>query len=170
MPDEQQTATITATKPRGPYAKPTERLTAAAALIAAGMRPEQAAVQLGYSPKSINGITQRIKDKGLDRFLTEKRVKTATTVIDTFMQGKPVGRKVKRDAKGRVQTDEVGKPIVLEPGIYPKDSTVKDCAMSVLDRQYPKQSDSTPNSVSFTKIDLTVYSNNPGPQVLDITE
>lgn len=154
--------TKTCTRPKA-YAKPTERLTAAAALIAAGIPPEQAAIQLGYSPKSINGITQRIKDKGLSQFLTEKRVKTATGVIDTFMKGKPIGRKLKTE-NGKVVKDEVGNPIVLEPGIFPKDSTVKDCAMSVLDRQYPKREEQGNSSVSFTKIDVTIY-HSPNPPI-----
>jgi len=149
-------ATKVRTRPKS-YAKPTEKLTAVAALLGAGMQPGQALEHLGYSPKSINGITQRIKEKGLDKFLTEKRVKTATGVIDTFMQGKPVGRKYKRDEKGRVEKDEVGIPIVLEPGVFPKDTTVKDCAMSVIDRQYPKKEEQGSNNISFTKIDLTIY-------------
>ena len=137
------------------YAKPTERLAAAAALMAAGMTPEQAAVQLGYSPKSINGITQRIKEKGLDKFLTEKRVKTATGVVDTFMKGKPIGRKVEKQVVIE-DGQEVIKTIVLEPGVFPKDSTIKDCAMSVLDRAYPKQSEEKPAGISFTQVNISL--------------
>jgi len=148
---------------RKSYDKPTKRLQAAALLMEAGMEPEQAAIQVGYSPKSINGINQRIKEKGLDGFLTPKRVKTATKVVDTFMRGKPIGREVKKD--------EEGKTIVLEPGVYPKDSTVKDCAMAVLDRQYPKQQEQGPTSVSFTKIDLTIYQSiNPPIMVKSLPE
>jgi hypothetical protein len=149
---------MTATKPRRPtsYAKPTEKLTAAAALIAAGMTPVQAATHLGYSPKSANGITQRIKEKGLDKFLTERRVKTATGVIDTFMKGKPIGRKLKTE-NGKVVMDELGKPIVLEPGVFPKDSTVKDCAMAVLDRQFPKKvEEEGGNRINFTQINISL--------------
>jgi hypothetical protein len=141
--------TETITKQRKGYAKPTERLTAAAALIGAGMTPTQAAEQLGYSTKGVGDMVTRIKEKGLGHFLTEKRVKTATHVVDTFMKGKPIGRKIEQDGEGKL--------IVIEPGIYPKDSTIKDCAMSVLDRQYPKQADAGQINVSFTKIDLTIY-------------
>jgi hypothetical protein len=148
--------TETITKQRKGYAKPTERLTAAAALIGAGMEPKQAAATLGYSQKSLNGIKERIKEKGLDGFLTPKRVRKAVTVIDTFMQGKPVGRKVEEQIE-TVNGEEVRKTIILEPGVYPKDSTVKDCAMSVLDRAYPKQQEQGTTNISFTKIDLTVY-------------
>lgn len=151
--------TETAAKPaKRQYAKPTERLEAAALLIGAGMPVAQAAKQLGYSETGTQKLKERIKEKGLDRFLTEKRVKTATKVVDTFMKGQPVGREYKRDKAGRIEKDEVGNPVVLEPGIYPKDSTIKDCAMSVLDREYPKKVEGGGgDTITFTKIDLSVY-------------
>jgi hypothetical protein len=155
-------------KPRKSYAKPTERLTAVAALMSAGMEPEQAAIQVGYSPKSINGINQRIKEKGLDNFLTEKRVKSATKVVDTFMQGKPIGRKTKEEI---VVEDgkEVRKLVVVEPGVYPKDSTIKSCADSVLDRAYPKQQEQGSTHISFTKVDISIIRNeNPPVEVKEI--
>jgi DNA-binding CsgD family transcriptional regulator len=165
MANEPEGEGVAAKRPRTrptSYAKPTERLMAAAALIGAGMRPEDAAVQLGYSPKSVNGIGQRIKEKGLDKFLTEKRVKTATQVVDTFMRGKPIGRKTKEEI---VVEDgkEVRKTVVLEPGVFPKDSTVKDCAMSVLDRAYPKQSEEKPTGVSFTQVNISLCTINNDP-------
>lgn len=172
-----QTATIeegerkpeTATKRRNipkEYAKPTERLMAAAALIGAGMTAEQAAIQLGYSPKSINGINQRIKEKGLDKFITEKRVKTATGVIDKFMKGQPVGRKTEIQVVVE-DGEEVRKTIILEPGISPKDSTIKDCAMSVLDRAFPKQQDEGgKGNISFTQVNISLASTVPDPAAI----
>jgi hypothetical protein len=64
------------------------------------------------------------------------------------MQGKPIGRKTGKD--------ETGNAIVLEPGILPKDSTIKDCAMSVLDRAYPKAQETSTQHISFTQINLGV--------------
>ena len=136
-------------KPIKEYAKPKERLIAAAALIDAGMTPKEAAKQLGYAEKYVPGMVQRIRNKGISEFVTEKRLKSAKNVIDTFMQGKPIGVKREKDEEGRM--------VVVAPGISPKDSTIKDCAMSVLDRAYPKKEEFGSTSVSFTKIDLTIY-------------
>lgn len=172
MDNGTQQAKTVAKPTKRQYAKPTERLTAAAALMSAGMDKKKALETLGYSPNSINGINQRIKEKGLDKFLTEKRVKTATKVVDTFMKGQPVGREYKRDKAGKIEKDEVGNPVILEPGIYPKDSTIKDCAMSVLDREYPKKVEGGGgDTITFTKIDLSVYQIAPtthNPSVLEV--
>jgi hypothetical protein len=137
-------------KPKRPtaYAGPTDRMIAAAALLDAGMDRKQVAQQLGYAPSYAKSMSRRIKEKGVDEYVTEKRLKSAKNVVDTFMQGKPIGRKTGKD--------ETGNAIVLEPGILPKDSTIKDCAMSVLDRAYPKAQETSTQHISFTQINLGV--------------
>jgi hypothetical protein len=151
----------TPTKRGGAYKEPTERHVAAAALIDAGMDPKIAARQLGYSEHYVPRLVQRIKEKGITEYVTEKRLKSAKHVVDTFMKGQPVGRKIGKD--------EVGNAVVLEPGIMPKDSTIKDCAMSVLDRAYPKAQEGTQQSISFTQINLGVLTPTPICSEKDIT-
>jgi hypothetical protein len=148
----------------GAYKLPTERHTAAAALMDAGMDPKAAARQLGYSEHYVPRLVQRIKEKGIGEYVTEKRLKSAKHVVDTFMKGKPIGRRVEEQVE-IVDGVEVRKTIVLEPGVFPKDSTVKDCAMSVLDRAYPKQSEEKPAGMSFTQVNISLctINNDPAP-------
>lgn len=147
---------------RGPYKKTTKRLEAAALLMDAGMKPIKAIESLGYSKNSIDGIRKRIKEQGLAEFVTKKRVKSATKVIETFMSGRPVGRIEEEQPDGTV--------MVIEEGVKPKDSTVLAAANTVLDRAYPKaQEHQAGDTYNFIKVDLTEYRNPPTSPEIDIT-
>jgi len=137
--DDAQTTPATPATPakvgcgRGQYRRSTEKLTAAALLIANGLTPRQAADAVGYRDKNEYNMVGRIKRKGLDEFLTKKRVKTAVYAIDKLMAAEPFGELT-----------------------AVKDSTVLAAAQSVIDRKYPKQQEIQAQNVSFTSINLTL--------------
>jgi len=120
-----------ARKKRGPYKAATEKQTAAALLIGAGMTPEEAVSHVGYSPKSARGVLERIQEKGLAPFVTRKRAKVARNVVDAFMEGRAIGSAV------------------------PTATVTMAAANSVLDRAYPKVQDGpTTQNISFTVVNL----------------
>jgi transposase-like protein len=116
-----------------------------------GMKTKAIAETLGISASTVYQAEHYLKKSGKKPLLSPKRIKNAVRVLDTFMQGKPIGRVEETDP-------DTGDKKVVEPGVYPKCSTIKACADAVLDREYPKvQEQQGGPSISFTKIDLTVY-------------
>ena len=117
-----------------------ERYMAYQLLRSQGIPQEKAAEMIGYTASYSWTIERKIKEQRgqsgeLSPFLTENRIKRAGGVVDKLMQGKKWG-----DIK------EV------------KDSTALRAAETVLDRQFPKRSESGSPNISFVQINLGQYS------------
>lgn len=121
-----------------------------AMLQAEGMTTKAIAETLGLSKGTIYNVNTRLKKNGNNPLLTPKRIKAATKVIDTFMQGKRIGIVEEKDPI-------TGEIKITDAGVKPKCSTIKACADSVLDRAYPKaQDDAGRGNVSFTQVNISL--------------
>ena len=112
-----------------------------------GYSVPKAAEAIGYSAGYGETIDRKIKEFETKKaengasvgFLTDKRIKRAGVVVDKLMNGQVFG-----------SIKEI------------KDSTALRAAETVLDRQYPKQSEHVPLSLSFVQVNLSVLASGSG--------
>ena len=122
-------------EPLRTYPRVDERHAAYKILVENGIDKRQAALILGYKPKSAYEIEKRLEKKGKRiEVTTDRMVRKAVKGLKNCIDGKPWG-----DIK------EI------------KDSTALAAINTVLDRSHPKQSDSDERpSLSFVTINLGV--------------
>jgi hypothetical protein len=126
-----------------------EKYNAFQLLRSEGFSTTKAAEAIGYSPsygEVIDGNIKKFEARKAESgspidFLTDKRIKRASVVVDTLMRGKAFG-----------DIREV------------KDSTALRAAETVLDRQYPKQSQGVAPALSFVTINLGAMTASPEPE------
>ncbi len=140
-----------------------EREAVIAMLKSEGMSTKVIAQTLGLSTGTVYNVNSRLKKNGNNPFLTPKRIKAATKVIDTFMRGERIGIIEEIDP-------ETGEKTVIDPGIKPKCSTIKACADSVLDRAYPKaQEEGGKGNISFTQVNISLASGIASNPPIDVS-
>ena len=114
------------------YPRVDKRHAAYKILVENGIDKKEAALILGYKPKSAYEIEKRLEKKGERiELTTQKMVRKSVRNLEKLVDAKPFG--------------------TLETV---KDSTVLAAIQVVLDRSHPKHQESSPPTYSFTKIDL----------------
>ena len=123
-----------------------EREFAVAALRAEGLGTKAISEAIGVKEGSVWNIEQRMREKGNNPLLLPKRIKSAVKFVDKLRAGEPFGT-----------IEKV------------KDSTALAANAMILDRAFPKQSDTQVGPfMSFTTINLGIVST-PVPEVIDVT-
>ncbi len=104
-------------------------------LVEGGIDKRQAALLLGYKPKSAYEIEKRLEKKGKRiEVTTQKMVRKSVRNLEKLVDAKPFG--------------------TLEAV---KDSTVLAAIQVVLDRSHPKKTENCNSTYSFTAINLDIF-------------
>ena len=124
-----------AEKPLRTYPRVDERHAAYKILVENGIDKRQAALILGYKPKSAYEIEKRLEKKGKRiEVTTDRMVRKAVKGLKNCIDGKPWG-----DIK------EI------------KDSTALAAINTVLDSSHPKQPENSPSNFTYVSVDLSAH-------------
>ena len=117
------------------YPRVDKRHAAYKILLDSGIDKKEAALILGYKPKSAYEIEKRLEKKGKRiEVTTDRMVRKAVKGLKNCIDGKPWG-----DIK------EI------------KDSTALAAINTVLDRSHPKQPENSPHNFAYISVDLSAY-------------